>query len=38
MTSTKYQINLNIQSLNIQNCFGHPPAQSSIGMAGRFDN
>ncbi len=27
MTSTKLQINYNIQKLNDQNSFGHPPAQ-----------
>jgi len=30
MTSTKIQINYNIQKFNDQNSFGHPPAQASL--------
>jgi len=38
MTSTKIQINYNIQKFNDQNNFGHPPAQSAFGTTDRFDN
>jgi len=46
MTSTKIQTNYNIQKFDActepgrsnQNGFGHPPAQSAFGAAGRFEN
>ncbi len=37
-TSTKIQINYNIQKFNNQNNFIHLPAQSAFGTVSRFDN